>query len=227
MLATFVTGKPTEFGRFFSGLTIGRVLLRWIAIAITLILHLFFLWAVLRNAVLIPSGEPHLTNLRYITLPDVEDPDKPRLEKLLTLNFTPASNKLLQIPLQQLPELVSEPEPLSQRELNEIVGHNDHLRQNNAAGIAKNVFHPGLRKKLTTEENKPVLARVEDRGLGTHTDPSGATVVKLGRGNCLRSLVVKSGEARNWYMTPCAGKTESETIMDRVNHAVNGKLELD
>jgi hypothetical protein len=227
MLATFVAGKPTEFGRFFSGLTIGRISPRWIAIAITLILHIFILWALLRNAVLIPSDEFRLTNLRYITLPIVEDPDKPRLDNSLTLNFTPDSNKLLQIPLQQLPELVLEPEPLNQRELNEIVGHSDYLLQNNTQGISRNVFHPGLRKKLTAEENKPVLARVEDRGLETHTDPTGATVVKLGSGNCLRSPAVKSGEARNWYMTPCAGKTESETIMDRVDHAVNGKLELD
>ncbi len=117
-------------------------------------------------------------------------------------------------------------EPLTPQELKELLGGDDFPLQNNTAEIARNVFHPGLRKQLTAEANKPVLARVEDRGLETYVDPSGATVVVSASGNCLSSPAAKIGEPRNWYMVPCAGKNESEKVMDRIDEAVNGKLKF-
>lgn len=226
MLATSVIKKPTESGRFFSGPILHGRSPRCIAIAITVIVHLLVLWGLLRSTGLIPSNESRITQLRYITLPAQDEADKPRVIELLTLSSDPAPKELLHTTLQQLPEFISV-EPLTQQELNEIVGRSDYLPQNNTQGIARNVFHPKLRGQLTIEENKPVLARVEDRTLDTHTDPSGATIVKLGSGNCLRSPTAKPGEARNWYVTSCAGKTESEKMLERVEDSLHRTLKFD
>lgn len=221
MLAASVIKKPTESGRFFSGFTLHSRSPRWIAIAITVIVHLLVLWGLLPSTGLIPAKESRVTQLRYIVLPAQDELDKVRVIEPFALNSDLTSQELLPTRLQQLPEFVLEVEPLTQQELNEIVERSDSVPQNNTQGIARNVFHPKLREQLTTEENKPVLARVEGSALETHTDPSGATVVKLGSGNCLRSPAAKPGEARNWYMTSCSGKTESEKIMDRVKQSIN------
>jgi hypothetical protein len=37
----------------------------------------------------------------------------------------------------------------------------------------------------------------------------------------------KIGAPQNWYMTRCAGKSESEKIMERVEQSINGKLKFD
>lgn len=120
-------------------------------------------------------------------------------------------------------------QPLTGEELREIIQHSTAkktLHQAPADSIAANVFNPVLRRRLQEEERKPDLQRA-DTGPKTHTDPSGATIVDLGGGKCLRSSAPKSGEAQNWYMTSCGGKSESEEMMERVNQAVNGKLHFD
>lgn len=94
-----------------------------------------------------------------------------------------------------------------------------------AGSISENVFNPALRKRLIEEENKPEFQRA-DGGLRTHTDPSGARVVDR-EGSCLRSSDDLSAAEQNWYMTSCAGKSESERMMDRVDQAVNGKLRFE
>jgi len=131
------------------------------------------------------------------------------------------------ITLQPLRELAIQIEPLTPQELREILGDGDYPLHKNTAEIAKNVFHPGLRKQLTDESNKPMLARVEERGLETYTDPAGTVTVVTGSGTCLSSPPAKIGSPTNWYVSTCSGKTESEKIMDRVNEAVNGKLKLE
>ena len=93
-----------------------------------------------------------------------------------------------------------------------------------ASGIAANVFNPELRKRLQEEEGKPELQRA-DAGPKTHTDPSGATIVDLGGGKCLRSSAPKPGAAQNWYMTSCGGKSESEQMMERVNQEVRERFQ--
>lgn len=120
-------------------------------------------------------------------------------------------------------------EPLSAQELAEIVeDHKAQAADQNPAAIAKNVFHPGLRAQLNAEANKPKLARVEDAGPKTYIDPAGATVVALDNGSCLMSpRTTKIGAPQNWYMTRCAGKSESEKIMERVEQSINGKLKFD
>ncbi len=119
-------------------------------------------------------------------------------------------------------------QPLTSEELRSVIGGDDQPRtQSRGSGISANVFNPALRKRLQEEESKPVLAR-EDTGLKNHIDPSGATIVDLGEGECLRSSVVtKPGEAQNWYktMTPCGGTTESERAMDRVNLEVRERFQ--
>ncbi|WP_049629939.1 hypothetical protein [Cellvibrio sp. pealriver] len=117
--------------------------------------------------------------------------------------------------------------PLTAEELRDIIQSNNSAHQTTpTGGIATNVFHPGLRQRLQEEERKPELQRA-DAGPKTHTDPSGATIVDLGGGKCLRSSVPKLGQVQNWYMTSCGGTSESEQIMERVNNAVNGKLRFE
>lgn len=120
-------------------------------------------------------------------------------------------------------------EPLSAQELAEVVDRNNTQSDyQGSAAISENVFHPGLRGQLTAEANKPQLARVEDSALKTYIDPAGATVVKLADGSCLKSPhESKIGAPKNWYMTPCGGKSQSEQMMERVNQDVNGKRRFD
>lgn len=117
-------------------------------------------------------------------------------------------------------------QPLAMDELRELTHQKDAAIDSQATGIAANVFNPTLRKRLHEEASKPELQRV-DAGPKTYTDPSGATIVDLGGGKCLRSSAPKPGEVQNWYMTSCGGKSESEQIIERINQAVNGKLEFD
>lgn len=120
-------------------------------------------------------------------------------------------------------------EPLTSQELVEIVdSHNVQSNSRATAPMAENVFHPGLRARLSEEANKPKLARVEDSILQTFTDPAGATIVKSPGGGCMRSPAdTKIGAPKNWYFVACGGQSESEKIMERVNEDVNGKLRFD
>ncbi|HEY0893682.1 MAG TPA: hypothetical protein VGE32_11545 [Cellvibrio sp.] len=120
-------------------------------------------------------------------------------------------------------------EPLSTQELKEVVERHDaQSASHSTSAIAENVFHPGLRARLSAEANKPTLVRVDDSGLQTFTDPAGATVVKLPGGGCMSSPAnTKIGAPRNWYFTACGGQSESEKMMERVNSDVKGKLRFD
>lgn len=121
-------------------------------------------------------------------------------------------------------------EPLSAQELAAIVErHTAEPDYHHAPAIAENVFHSGLRAKLNEEASKPLLARVEDAGLVAHTDPSGATIVMLDNGGCLRSPPSEIGAEKNWYVsvTPCPGKSRSEKIMEQVEQSITGKLKFD
>lgn len=119
-------------------------------------------------------------------------------------------------------------QPLTNDDLRDIVQSSIAERDQSPAppgDIAANVFHPELRKRLQEEASKPKLKRVEDKdGLESHIDPSGATIVDLGGGRCLRSPLTKEGEAKNWFMVSCGGKTESEQMMDRVNQEVKARF---
>jgi hypothetical protein len=143
--------------------------------------------------------------------------------------------------LSELPEIKSQSEPissqsetetsmiqpLSAQELREIIQSNSgEPAAAPTTGIAANVFNPALRKRLQEEELKPNLQRV-DAGPKIFTDIHGQSIVDLGGGNCLRSSASKPGEPTNWYMTSCAGKSDSEQIMERVNQAMNSKLKFE
>lgn len=227
MLATASTvKKPTKSGRFFSIVVTPPYLPRWIAIIFTLALHLLMLSRVIHGGSLRLPEDLMMARLQYIKLPS---PEKPTLSRLVEPPLVSPLNpdiKLLADSFLPLPAIIVQSEPLTREELQELVGEPNYIPQHETADIAKNVFHPGLRKQLTIEANKPVLARAEDQGLETYMDSSGATIVKLSDGSCLKSPPVKIGEPQNWYMAPCAGKNESEKIMDRVNQAINGKLRL-
>lgn len=231
------TTKPTGNGRFFVYLTSlvssATVVItpsnssRWIAIGITLILHLIVLWTAVRNSRSIPPSELLSGRLHYVELPPLEEPPVLRVAQPPVINPDSFKVNSPQDVLPPLPELTLPLEPLTPQEINELLSNNNFSSQPNSAEIARNVFHPGLRKQLTDESNKPVLARVEDGGLETYTDPSGATIVVSGSGSCMMSPPAKIGEPRNWYFVACAGKNESEKMMERVNEAVNGKLKLE
>lgn len=120
-------------------------------------------------------------------------------------------------------------QPLTPDELRSVIERDEQTSIESrthapASGIAANVFNLALRKRLQEEESKPELQRA-DAGPKTHTDPSGATIVDLGGGKCLRSSVPKPGAAQNWYMTSCGGKSESEQIMERVNQEVRERFQ--
>ncbi|PUA26335.1 MAG: hypothetical protein B0W54_21425 [Cellvibrio sp. 79] len=221
MLAIFsVFKEPTRHGRFFSAVKTHLDSRRAIAIVITLSLHLLVLWAAFAGK-LLSLDDSTAPRLQYLELAPPE-----ALAARRILEPAVISIKTPTITLLPLPDLALQPEVLTPQELKEFLGDDYYPSQNNTAEIAKNVFHPGLRKQLTEESNKPALAYAEDGGLETYIDASGATIVVSGNGSCLRSPATKIGEPRNWYMVSCAGKTESEKIMDRVDEAVNGKLKL-
>lgn len=118
-------------------------------------------------------------------------------------------------------------EPLTSQELAEIGGHYP-VQSQATAPIAENVFHPGLRARLSEEANKPELARVGDSRLQTYTDPAGATIVKSPGGGCMRSPAdAKIGAPQNWYFVACGGQSESEKMMERVEQSINKKLTFD
>ena len=119
-------------------------------------------------------------------------------------------------------------EPLSAQELVEITNaHSSTTTGRGTAAIAENVFHPGFRAQLSTEANKPKLARVEDSVLQTYTDPAGATVVKSPGGGCMRSPAEsKIGAPKNWYFVACGGQSESEKMMERINSELKTKLQF-
>lgn len=131
--------------------------------------------------------------------------------------------------IEQKPRIIT---TLSRDELSELRGQSWSAPtpapiQKRGGSIGDNVFHPGLRKRLQIEEGKPDFQRV-DSAPKTHIDPSGATIVGVDGGGCLRSSVTnKTGDAQNWYMTPCGGKSESERMMERINQDANGKLTFD
>lgn len=140
-------------------------------------------------------------------------------EKIVVDEKTPENPVLTQV--EEQPRILT---TLSAEEIREI-GQREHSMDTprRTGSISENVFHPGLRKRLREEESRPELQRA-DRGLKTHTDPSGATIVDLGGGKCLRSSLTRPGETQNWYMTSCSAKSESERMMERVDQTVNGKL---
>lgn len=143
-----------------------------------------------------------------------------------TAQVVPTSPEIKPEPVIEPFETKTQIEPLSAKELREIIQSHNSESPRAATGTAANVFHPGLRKRLQEEEQKPTPQRGKG-GPRTYTDVHGQTIVDLGGGNCLRASAPKIGEPTNWYMTSCAGKSESEQMMDRVNQAVNGKLKFE
>lgn len=168
-----------------------------------------------------PVAETPVENQPVAVAPTEPTVDVPQVsEKELPVNPSstavekPLSTKVIQ--------------PLTSEELRSVIERDDQASQSPFhapdSGIAANVFNPALRKRLQEEESKPELQRA-DAGPKTYTDPSGATIVDLGGGKCLRSSVPKPGAAQNWYMTSCGGKSESEQMMERVNQEVRERFE--
>lgn len=198
------------------------------------LLHVFlFFWQI--DSSVLPKSAPRI----YLTLNPIDV--KPKEDILLSAQpekpVTTSDLAPVSVPPAPLPETAissSELEQtriittLSRDEMQEIYPERTSTIAPQLKGsIAENVFNPALRERLMTEENRPDLQRA-DTGPKTHMDPSGATVVELGNGKCLRSSVLtKVGEAQNWYMTSCGGKSESERMMERINDQVNGKLRFD
>jgi hypothetical protein len=121
-------------------------------------------------------------------------------------------------------------EPLSSQELTEIAtNHNTLPDYENAPAIVKNVFHPELRKKLIAASKERRKKRVEDEDPSADfVDPSGAVRVETSMGTCLSTPENNNiGAPRNWYVSQCKGKLESEEMMERVEQSVNGKLSFD
>jgi len=208
-------------------------LLRALAIIISLALHLLVLWLGFFS---VPAAEKPQQQVHYIHLnPTAENPSdrypdpviEPPLilQEKINVEFIPALKMIdLQVNTRSTLQTL---EPLTQQELREITDK-FHRSVEGTPAIAGNVFHPGLRAKLSEEANKPKLARVEDAGPKTYIDPSGATIVVLDNGSCLMSpRTTKIGAPQNWYMTSCNGKSESEKMLERVEQSLNQTLKFD
>jgi hypothetical protein len=222
-----------------------RSTLLWLALLLSLLLHLSLLLFQFGekqfHSQLAPTPTLHI-NLRQ--LPAKTQDIAPEIITPGVIEIPPVSNvepevvassviaeKVVKVekPLTAKPATRLVIEPLSAQELKEVVeSHNAQSASQSAAAIAENVFHPGLRARLSAEANKPTLMRVEDSGLQTFTDPAGATVVKLPGGSCMSSPAnTKIGAPKNWYFTACGGQSESEKMLERVNSDVKGKLRFD
>jgi hypothetical protein len=121
-------------------------------------------------------------------------------------------------------------EPLSAQELADIVeSHNAQPDYENAPPIVENVFHPELREKLIAASKERRKKRIEDEDAAAdYIDPAGAVRIETGMGTCISTPQNnKPGAARDWYVSLCKGKSESETIMERVEQSINGKLKFD
>jgi hypothetical protein len=116
--------------------------------------------------------------------------------------------------------------PLSSQEMSEIsASQNAGSVYSNSSAIEKNVFHPKLRSQLNALQQQPALARAEDSQLNMYSTGIGSDRLKTKSGGCLE--VADRGRdsgPRNWYMTKCGGKSESENIMGRVDEAVNERF---
>lgn len=116
--------------------------------------------------------------------------------------------------------------PLSSQEMSEISASQNTLNvYSNRSGVGRNVFHPSLRAQLNALEQQPTLARVEDAEIKSYKTGAGEDRVELKDGSCLVSSDPgRDHGPRNWYMTRCGGKSESEKITDRINEAVNERF---
>lgn len=161
--------------------------------------------------------EPTLETVPALPTPTKPIDDKPKVS-VKKLSTDPSLSK----ENRQSPDVIIK--TLTPEEFKEIVESAPTGTQSSFAGISANVFNPALRKRLQDEEVRPVLQRA-NVGLKTLTDPSGATIVDLEEGKCLRASAPKSGEAQNWYMTFCGGKSESEQIMDKINEEVKARFQ--
>ncbi|MDO8342846.1 MAG: hypothetical protein Q7T48_06585 [Cellvibrio sp.] len=218
--------------------------LLWVALLLSLLLHLSFLLFNFNDEQFLPKPVPAQTlRIDLVQLPIKKLDTVPEIvmEEINELQVAPEVEK--EVIASPVPATEITPtekpregqsaarliiEPLTSQELAEIVdSHNVQSNSQATAPIAENVFHPGLRARLSEEANKPKLARIEDSILQTFTDPAGATIVKS-PGGCMRSPAdTKIGAPRNWYFVACGGKSESEKMMERVNEDVNGKLRFD
>lgn len=207
------------------------------------LLHSFLFFWQINSLEIYSSGLPKSAQRIHLTLSPIDVKPKENVlssvqpEKPVTTNDV-APVSVPPAPLSEIVTSSSELPPriqqtriittLSRDEMQEIYPERKSTIAPQLKGsIAENVFNPALRERLIAEENKPDLQRA-DAELKTYNDPSGATIVDLGNGKCLRSpAVTKVGETQNWYMTGCGGKSESERMMERINERVNGKLPLD
>lgn len=223
--------RPIGPGRFFSTATLQLSHQRWVAFIVTLLVHLLFLWALIRSGISLAPESIQSMQLRYIPLPSEDKPEVVRTISLSAISLDHLSDNPPQIPVPSVldPSVVVDSitlRPLTAEELRALIAPENTGGDVPVTGIAANVFNPALRKRLHEEASKPELQRA-DAGPKTYTDPSGATIVNLGGDKCLRSSIPKPGEAQNWYMTSCGGKSESEKIMENVNEAANGKLKFE
>lgn len=217
--------------------------LLWAALLLSLLVHLSFLLFNFSDkqspSRLIPAQTLRidlapLQSKKLDTAPEIVTGEvnelAPEVEKAVIASPVPATASLpTEKPREAPPITRLVIEPLTSQELAEIVdGHNAQSDFQATAPIAGNVFHPGLRARLGEEANKPTLARAEDSILQTFADPAGATIVKSPGGGCMKSPAdTKIGVPKNWYFVACGGQSESETMMERVNEVVNGKLRFD
>jgi hypothetical protein len=84
-----------------------------------------------------------------------------------------------------------------------------------------NVFDPRLRARL---QNNPVRrASQQASGPTTVANIHGNIIVEQEGGGCMMAVSAAVTQPTNWYLTTCAGKSESEQMMERINNEVKSR----
>jgi len=214
--------------------------LLWCALILSLLLHLSLLLFKFSEKQSHPEQAPTQTlhiDLRQLPIKKQDVTPEIRTQEVIDIPPVQEAEKEIAAPLVATKKIVTTAkpdeakpvtrlviEPLSSQELAEIVdSHTEQPDYENAPPIVENVFHPELRKKLIAASKERRKKRIEDEDASAdYIDPAGAVRIETGMGTCLSTPQNnKPGAARDWYVSLCKGKSESEKMMERVNEDVN------
>lgn len=220
--------------------------LLWVALLISLLLHLSFLLLNFSDEQFLPKPVPAQTlriDLVQLPIKKLDTVPETVTEQIYELQVAPeVEKKVIASPFPKEKIITAAKpdeakpvtrlviEPLSSQELAEIVeSHNEQPDYENAPPLVENVFRPELRKKLIAASTERRKKRIKDEDASAdYIDPAGAVRIETGMGTCISTPQNnKPGAARDWYVSLCKGKSESEQAMERVNEDVNGKLRFD
>jgi hypothetical protein len=199
---------------------------------ISFLLHcLLFLLKPLWHSAEIQSSQSIEIRLQKIELPQVQIPEPIETERKSVLNNTPLSEELPQKstekPLNEVAttrmnsntEITKPLELLSPEDYVSLA--KDHVKTNSSDSLA---FNPHLKKHL--QETRQVANERGKKSISWQ-DTGGNLYYKAG-GQCFmspsREVTSSVREIKNWYMVSCAGKSESEKMMENIDFEMKQKF---